>query len=310
MVDMLIEYKNLKQVSLSINTGLDNKFIGWKYLSKLLRENFNIRWVSLKKNLLNDTIFGMIISSMSLKRIRYLNISGNNITNKGIYCLSTFLFKNQTLSILYMSDNEEVTSEGIKSVTKALQKHPNIIKLDFANMNLAGSGQFISTLLCENKSLQTLNLRNVKLNKNDMKFLSEELSKIENGLINLDLGLNSSIKDEGLKEIGKIISNNKHLKSIGLDGLGLSMNNYLPIFEGIFKNRCIESYSLNMNSKLPIKGILNFFLKNSEVKELSIIPWDQENEEDGEFTKDQLHAIEKFHMKAPNVNIKGIKFIE
>ena len=310
MIDMLIEYKNLKQISLSINTVLDKKFFGWKYLAKLLRENFNIRWVSLKKNFLDDTIFNMIIPPMNLKRIRYLNISGNNITNKSMYCFNTFLFKNQTLSILYMNDNKEVTSEGIKLIAKALQKHPNLIKLDFSNMNLGGSGQFIATLLCENKSLQTLNLRNVKLNKNDMKFLSEELSKIENGLINLDLGLNSSMKNEGLIEIGKIISNNKHLKSIGLDGLNLSMNNYLPIFEGIFKNRSIESYSLNMNSKLPIKGILNFFLKNSEVKELSIIPWDQENNQDGQFTKDQIHAIKKFHMKAPNVNIKGIKFIE
>ena len=310
MIDMLIEYKNLNQISLSINTELDNKFIGWKYLARLFRENFNIRWVSLRKNCLDDKIFDMIISSMNLKRIRYLNISGNNITNKGMYCLNTFLFKNQTLSILYMTDNKEVTSEGIKLITKALQKHPNIIKLDFSNMNLQGSGQFMSTLLCENKSLKTLNLRNVKLNKNDMKFLSEELSKIENGLTNLDLGLNNNIKDEGLKGIGKIISNNRHLKSIGLDGLDLSMNNYLPIFEGIFKNRCIESYSLNMNYKLPIKGILNFFLKNSEVKELSIIPWDQENDKDGAFTQDQLHAIEKFHMKAPNVIIKGIEFVE
>ena len=143
-----------------------------------------------------------------------------------------------------------------------------------------------------------------------MEYLSKELCKIENGLVNLDLSLNSNMKDDGLKEIGKIISNNKKLKSIGLDGLDLSMNNYLPIFKAIFKNRNIESYSLNMNSKLPIKGILNFFLKNSDVKELSIIPWDQENGQNGMFTKDQIHAIEKFHMKAPNLNIKGIEFIE
>ena len=66
----------------------------------------------------------------------------------------------------------------------------------------------------------------------------------------MDLGLNYNIGDEGLKEIGKIISNNKSLKSIGLDGLNLTMNNYLPIFESIIKNRNIESYSLNNNSGL------------------------------------------------------------
>ena len=125
----------------------------------------------------------------------------------------------------------------------------------------------------------------------------------------MDLGLNYNIGDEGLKEIGKIISNNKSLKSIGLDGLNLTMNNYLPIFEAIIKNRNIENYSINMNSGLPFKGILNFFLKNQHFKEISITPWDIEEEnEENKFTEDQLYAIKKFHFKAPNVNIKGIVF--
>ena len=123
------------------------------------------------------------------------------------------------------------------------------------------------------------------------------------------MGLNQSMGDEGLKEIGRIISNNKSLKSIGLDGLDLTMNNYLPIFEAIIKNRNIESYSLNNNSGLPFKGILNFFLKNQHIKEISIIPWDIEEEnEENKFTEDQIYALKKFHYKAPNINIKGIRF--
>ena len=35
----------------------------------------------------------------------------------------------------------------------------------------------------------------------------------------LDLSLNSLIGEDGLKEIGKLITNNKSLFSIGLDGL-------------------------------------------------------------------------------------------
>ena len=88
------------------------------------------------------------------------------------------------------------------------------------------------------------------------------------------------------------------------------MNNYLPIFEAIYKNRNIENYSLNMNSGLPLKGILNFFLKNLQVKEISIIPWDIEKDHDKTFTQDQLYAIEKFHLKAPHINIKGVVFVE
>jgi Ran GTPase-activating protein (RanGAP) involved in mRNA processing and transport len=217
---------------------------------------------------------------MLLKRIRYLDISNNKITNKAMYYLNKFLIKNQTLSVLYMSNNPYLTIEGIRLIINALQMHPNIIKFDVSNMNLEGSGQFFSTLLNENKSLQELNLRNTNLSKSDITFLSSKLGIEECSIINLDIGLNSNIGDEGLKEIGKIINNNRSIKSIGLDGLNLSMNNYLPIFEAIYKNRSIESYSLNMNSGLPLKGILNFFLKNLQVKEISIIPWDIEKEQD------------------------------
>ena len=209
-----------------------------------------------------------------------------------------------------MSNNPNITIEGIRFITNALQMHPNIIKLDISNMNLGGSGQFLSTLLSENKSLQELYLRNTNLSKSDIAFLASKLVLEESCLITLDIGLNGNLGDEGMKEIGKIINNNRSLKSIGLDALNLTMNNYLPIFEAIYKNRSIESYSLNMNLGLPLKGILNFFLKNPQVKEISITPWDIEKEHDQTFTQEQLYAIEKFHLKAPHVNIKGVTFVE
>ena len=312
-VEMVICYKNLIQIKFDkgMNDSLSYKnLIFWKYLKKLFQENFNIRWISLKQSDLDDNIMEIFLSSLLMKRIRYLNISNNQITNKSMYFLNKFLIKNQTLSYLYMNNNPNITIEGIRLITTALQMHPNISKLDISNINLEGSGQFISQLLYENKCLKELNLRNINLNKNDITFLAAKLSE-NNKLIFLDLGLNYKIGDEGMKEIGKIIYNNKSLKSIGLDGLHLTMNNYLPIFEAITKNKTIESYSLNMNSGLPLKGILNFFLKNPQVKEISITPWDIEKESEfNRFTEDQLYAIEKFHLKAPNVNIKGIRFIE
>ena len=312
-VEMVICYKNLIQIKFDkgMNDSLSYKnLIFWKYLKKLFQENFNIRWISLKQSDLDDNIMEIFLSSLLMKRIRYLNITNNQITNKSMYFLNKFLIKNQTLSYLYMNNNPNITIEGIRLITTALQMHPNISKLDISNINLEGSGQFISQLLYENKCLKELNLRNINLNKNDITFLAAKLSE-NNKLIFLDLGLNYKIGDEGMKEIGKIIYNNKSLKSIGLDGLYLTMNNYLPIFEAITKNKNIESYSLNMNSGLPLKGILNFFLKNPQVKEISITPWDIEKESEfNRFTEDQLYAIEKFHLKAPNVNIKGIRFIE
>ena len=305
---MLSKYKFLKLAIYKNNASSD--FMGWKFLRQLLKENFSLRWVSFKNAGFNDKIFEIIISGMTLKRIRYLNISRNKITNKGMYFMNKFLMKNQTLLILDMSNNQNVTSEGIKLIANALKMHPNITKINLSNNNLNGAGKYLATLIRDNKSLKTLLIRNDFLESKDIEFLTEEMCKKICTIQDLDIGLNAGVGDEGLKEIGKIIENNKSLKSIGLDGLNFTMNNYLPVFQAIFKNKNIESYSLNMNEGLPLKGILNFFLKNPHVKELSIIPWDVEKDKDKVFNKEQLLQLERFHLKSPQVIIHGITFID
>ena len=303
---MLHKYDFLKLAIYKNNINAD--FAGWKFFNQLLKENFNLRWVSFKEANFNDKIFEEIISGMTLKRIRYLNISKNKITNKGMYFLNKFLMKNQTLLILDMSNNHNVTCEGIKLIANALKMHPNIITINLSNINLNGAGRYLSNLLRDNKSLKTLLLKNDFFGEKDVENLSVELCKKTCVLKEIDLSLNAGIGNEGLKEIGKIINNNKTLIKIGLDGLNLTMNNYLPVFQAIFKNKTIESYSLNMNAGLPLKGILNFFLKNPHVKEISIIPWDTMKERDKMFNKEELLQIERFHLKSPDVIIHGINF--
>ena len=314
LICMLTKYDDLKKIYFSKN----EHFLSWKFLKQLFRENFNIRWVSFKDSKLNDHIFENIISALFLKRVRYLNFSKNNISNKGIYSLNTFLIKNQTLSVLNLSYNPNINKDGIKLILNSLKLHPNIYKLDISYMPIEGSGEYISSLLKENKSINMLFLKNDKLNSKDIEFISKELSKRESTLGHLDLSDNPQIGDEGLKEIGKLIYNNKSLKVIGLDGMNLSINNYLPIFNGIFKNKTIENYSMSKNRGLPLKGILNFFQKNPQVKVINIIPWDIENpdenedeeEEENKFNEEEIFLLEKFHLKAPNVTLIGINFID
>ena len=132
---MLIYYPNLTKIAIYQN-NMSKDFYGWKFFKQLLRENFNIRWVSFKGANLNDKLFEGIILGMTLKRIRYLNLSKNRITNKGLYFLNKFLMKNQTLLILDLSYNQYVTNEGIKLITNALKMHPNINKVDLSHMKI------------------------------------------------------------------------------------------------------------------------------------------------------------------------------
>ena len=245
---------------------------------------------------------------MTLKRIRYLNLSKNRITNKGLYFLNKFLMKNQTLLILDLSYNQYVTNEGIKLITNALKMHPNINKVDLSHMKIKGSGHYIANFIRDNKCLETLYLKNCQFEKQDVEHFPTVFAQKDCQMLHLDLSLNPNIGEEGLKEIGKLITNNKSLISIGLDGINLSMNNYMPVFQGILKNKTIKSYSLNINPGLPLKGILNFFLKNPYIKEISIIPWDYTKDKTKKFTDAQLKLFERFHKKAPDVVINGIYF--
>ena len=311
LISMIIKYDDLKKIYF-----YHNDFRRWKFLSQLFKENFKLRWISFKNSEINDSIFEKIISSLFLKRVRYLNFSNNFISNKGMYCLNTFLIKNQTLSILNLSHNHDITKEGIKLILNSLKFHPHIYKLDLSYMEITGSGEFISALLNDNKSLNILLLKKDKFNTKDIEFISRQLSKRESRLEHLDLSENIEIGDDGLKEIGRLIYNNKSLKSIGLDGMNLSIYNYLPLFNGIFKNKTIENYSMGKNRGLPLKGILNFFQKNPQVKVINIIPWDidkpcqNEDEEENKFTEEEIFLLEKFHLKAPHVTLIGINFID
>ena len=304
---MLSYYKNLFKISIYKN-NMSYDFSGWKYFKQLVRENFNIRWVSFKGANLDDKLFESIIMGMTLKRIRYLNLSKNKITNKGLYFLNKFLMKNQTLLILDLSYNQNVTNEGIKLITNALKMHPNIYKVDFSYMRIKGSGHYISNFIRDNKCLRKLYLKNCQFEKSDIEQFPVVFSQKDCQMQHLDLSLNYNIGEDGLKEIGKLITNNKSLISIGLDGMNLSMNNYMPVFQGILKNKTIKSYSLNINPGLPLKGILNFFLKNPYVKEISLIPWDYTKDKSKKFTDSQLQLFERFHKKAPDVIINGIYF--
>ena len=73
---------------------------------------------------------------------------------------------------------------------------------------------------------------------------------------------------------------------------------------------------MGKNRGLPLKGILNFFQKNPQVKVINIIPWDidkpcqNEDEEENKFTEEEIFLLEKFHLKAPHVTLIGINFID
>ncbi len=301
---MLSCYDNLIKIEVRHN-NTSKDFIGWKYLISLCKNNFNIRNISFKGADLDSNIINKVLDALNRKRVRILNLSGNNISNDIMYNLNTFLLNNQTITDLDISDNSYINTSGLKMAFLGLKSHPNLKTLNLSSINLTKSGQIISDLLKENKKITKLKMKNCLLNLKDIELMSNELCKEDCSLLYLDLSQNKDIGDSGLEKIGKFILYNKTLKHLGLDDLNININNYLPIFQSIYKNKHIESYSFDMNKDMPLKGLLNFLMKNAHIKKVSFCPWDRKKEPQRVFSRQHINMIHSFHSKCPNTIIKG-----
>ena len=308
-INNLIGYKKLKKLGFyqnNIPSKVENKI--WNYISKLINENFHIRWINLKYSCLNDTTINLIVNALKMKRIRLLDLTGNNLTNNSMSLLNLFLEENKTLKRLFLINNK-ITTSGLIILHHSIIEHPNLNTLGLSYLNLENSGDLIKSLL-KNSKIKHLLVRGVNFNKNDFMILSQELGKNESKLTYLDIGFNS-LPDSSQNEcIGNFILKNTSIKKLCLDGMNLNLKNYMPIFKSIYKNRTIECYSFNQNENLPMKGILNFFMKINYIKELSLIPWDMNKEKNKKYSKEEIKWLKIFHKKNPNIKIHGIEFKE
>ena len=306
-IKMLIVYQNLEKIAFYLNniSNSDN-FKGWKCISKLFYENYNIRWINLRNSFLTDKSLEIIISNLLDKRIRYLNLCNNNLTDEVMKKLEIFLEKNSTLKRLYLGYNK-ITSKGLFYIQEGIKKHPNLNLLQLSGCFLRNCGISLKEIL-ENNNLCNLFIKNVSLNLVDFQFLSYGMIKDDCVISYLDIGFNTLEENEEYEEISKIIKYNKSLKKLCLDGMKLNMKNYLPIFTSIYKNKNIECYSFNQNKDLRLEGILNFFSQNKIIKELSVIPWDTKIEKYKKFSQDEIKLFKIFHKNNPKVKNYGFDF--
>ena len=306
-IEMLIVYNNLQKFAFYCNNipNSDN-FKGWKYLSKLFYENYNIRWINLKNSCLTDKSFEIIISSLFDKRIRYLNLCSNQITDDIMKNLEIFLEKNVTLKRLYLGFNE-ITNFGLTYILEGIKNHPNLNLLHLSGCYLRNSGNSLKEIL-QCKTLYNLFIKDTHLNLNDFQILSNEMIKDDCVISYLDIGFNSLHDHQEYIEIGKIIKYNRSLRKLCLDGMRFNMKNYLPVFTSIYKNKNIECYSFNQNKDLRLEGVLNFFSKINYIRELSLIPWNPNVETMRHFSKEEIQLFKIFHKNNPHIKIHGIDF--
>jgi len=135
-----------------------------------------------------------------------------------------------------------------------------IINMDFSYMNLTGCGAHVGNFLNSNKSLEKLILINVQLNAADFKNIFWSI-KTNNIIKEIDVSLNDMGGDKSLQYIADGIKENKSLNCLKMDKININNDNYQIIFDAIEQNKKITHYTVNYNSKIKPKIMLNFFMK-------------------------------------------------
>ena len=297
--------KNIQNFSFYEN-NINSEFEGWDSISEFLDENYSIRYLDLHKNAITDNHLCDLIRSLCDKRIRILNLSDNNITLEGVKTISDFLKINKTLQKLNLSHNNQnnFKAEGVKYILEALKDNPNFKWIDFSYMQLTGCGEYIGKFISDNNSIENIVLRSVQLNAIDFKNIFYNI-KSHKVIKFIDISMNDMGGDKSIQYIADAIKENNSLNSLKMDKININNNNYQIIFDAIEKNKNISCYSVNHNSKIKPKIMLEFFIKQKQVKTLYYEPFDKNDSEDRkkELSLDEKKMFEKFKTERPDMKI-------
>ena len=264
-----------------VGNNINSDFEGWTIISSFLEQNYQLRYLDLHNSTIYDYHLNDIMRPLSDKRIRFLNLSENFITLDGVKIISEYLANNKTLQKLNLSRNaqSQFKTEGVEIILNSLLNNKNIEFLDFSFMNLTGCGEAIGNFISKNKSIENIVLRNVLLNFNDFKHIFVPLKKSKT-MKEIDISMNDMGGDKSLQFIADAIKENDSLECIKMEQININNDNYNIIFEAIEKNKTIQKYYLNYNSDIKPKIVINFFMKQMQVKYLEYIPFDKDNEHD------------------------------
>ena len=307
LIKTISQFKGLKKFGFT-NNFIDGEFEGWETILDFLINHYNIRWLDFHSSTIYDSHLPDMFKALKDTRIRYLDLSENFLSFHGTETIAKWLKTNKTLQRLYLQRNAvcQFKAEGVKKICEALKTSINIQILDFSFMDLTTCGVHIAELLKVSKSLKEVNVHCAKLNYGDFKAICRTLAQDNTTLETLDIGMNDMGGNKSLEEIANMLKTNKSLTAINLDQIGLTMDNYSIILDGIEANKTIEKFYFSFNSEVKPKIILNFFMKREGLKFLEYVPYNTELDKDRDkvLTLEEKKIIEKFSSSRPEVTLK------
>ena len=284
--------------------SINNEIKWWEQISKILKNNYSIRYIDFHSQNITDDILPTLIKPIYDKNIKILDLGGNNITSRGCETISEYLKTVPSAQKLYFRNNSKLLfkSDGVKFICEGLINNENIEFLEFSNMEITGCGIYIGEIIKNKSNFKFLFLKNCKLNCKDFKSIFGE---IENSVSikEVDISGNNMGGDKALQYIGEAIKNNKSLSYLGMENININMDNYEIIFDAIKLNVNICNYNLSYNTGLKPKFVLNFFLGLKHIKYLEYIPYSHLDKRK-ELTLEEKKLIEQYKIER-----KDIEFI-
>ena len=282
---------------------INNEIKWWEQISKILKNNYSIKYIDFHSQNIRDEIISIIIKSISDKKIKIIDLGGNNITSKGCEIIADYLKNISSIEKLYFRNNSKLLfkSDGVKYISEALVNSNNLEFLEFSNMEITGCGTYIGEIIKNKNCFKFLFLKNCKLNCKDFKNIFGEIESSES-IKEVDISGNNMGGDKALTYIGEAIKNNKSLTYLGMEDINLNMDNYEIIFDAIKLNLNISNYTLSYNSGLKPKLVLNFFFGLKHVKYLEYIPYSQ-HDKGKELTLEEKKIIEQYKTDRKDIEL-------
>ena len=159
------------------NTLLDSKCVS--ILSEILKTNKTIKRLELESSSLTGGIKQVsdsLFNSKTLEQLMLYNVT--DITDEDMTHLSTMLSSNTTLKVLQFSDCN-ITDYGVQCICEGLTKNQTLTMLNIGrNRQITSvSTSTIADLIQTTKSLTRLHLYNTSLNTDDIKTICTSLTK-------------------------------------------------------------------------------------------------------------------------------------
>ena len=160
-----------------VNTTLDSKCVS--ILSEILKTNKTISTLWLLSSSLTGGIKQVSDSLCNNETLEQLLLDGvTGITDEDMTHLSAMLATNTTLKVLYLS-NCNITDNGVRYISEGLTKNQTLTMLNIGrNRQITSvSTSTIADLIQTTTSLTRLNLYYTSLNNDDIKTICRSLSK-------------------------------------------------------------------------------------------------------------------------------------